>query len=147
MFAILLGSVIALGTGLLASASFTEGGLLASRTAAQLIGWALVLSPLLALRGIRRHAAEVGAAGIAVMAGAAVLYVAYFEWGSSPTFPEANAAEIVPTPVVAMPVAATLPVIPQAPIAAKAAAVPAPAPVAGPTVSIDANVIPDSPPY
>lgn len=116
MFALLLGSSLALGAGLLASASLSEGALLASRTAAQVTGWLLLASPLLALGRLERAFAQVAAAGIAFTTGAAILYVAYFEWGTAPAFPEANAAEMAPAATagpVSMPVAVAVPPVPE----------------------------------
>jgi hypothetical protein len=119
--------------------------MLASRTAGQVIGWLLVASPLLALGRLQRRLAELSAAGIAFSAGAAILYVAYFEWGTPPSFPEANAAERVlaatPGPV-SMPVALKIreTVVPLP--------VPAPAPRAAPAVlAAEPQAIPYSPPY
>lgn len=147
VFAILLGGVLALGTGLLASTTFSEGALLGARTAAQLIGWALLLSPLVAASRLRRQAAEIGAAAVAFSTGLAVLYVAYFEWGgTTPSFPEAHAAEIVPAAAAVtalMPVAVTLPPVPEPALTMKRAAVLAPAPAS----EYRRSAIPESPPY
>jgi hypothetical protein len=141
VFAILLTSALALGTGLLASATYTDGAMLAYRTAGQLIGWLLLASPLLALGRLQRRLAEMTAAAIAFTTGAAILYVAYFEWGSTPSFPEANAAQLVP---VSMPAALAIEQI------AVPLPVPAPAPVtpaAQAVLATESHTIPESPPY
>ena len=142
MFALLLGSALALGAGLLASASLSEGALVASRTAAQVIGWLLLASPLVALGRLQRRLTELSAAGIAFSAGAAILYVAYFEWGTPPSFPEANAAEVVPS-VAAGPV--SMPVA----VAIKQIVVPLPVPpgITQPVLATESHAIPYSPPY
>lgn len=150
MLAILLGSVLTLGAGLLASAALSDGALLASRTAAQLIGWALVLAPLAAARGLERHVAQLGAAAVAVAAGTSILYVAYFEWGHVAVLPEAQATVIAPeslaaaqpAPVEHMPAP---PAPPAEPVAPQPVAAPAPAPAT--VLYRQADPIPDSPPY
>jgi hypothetical protein len=118
VFAILLASALALGTGLLASASFTDGALLASRTAAQITGWLLLASPVLAFARLQRRFAELTAAGIAFTTGAAILYVAYFEWSSESPVPRAGPVDIAPA----------------------FAGLPAPAPVAAKAQSADFDV-------
>ena len=91
----LLGGSLVLGTGLLAAASFSDGALVAFRTAAQLIGWLFVCAILLGSyarasrgegwRGLRRAGfGEISAATITFLSGIAVLYVSYFEWGEIP---------------------------------------------------------------
>ena len=91
----LLGGSLVLGTGLLAAASFSDGALVAFRTAAQLIGWLFVCAILLGSyarasrgegwRGLRRAGfGEISAATITFLSGVVVLYVSYFEWGEIP---------------------------------------------------------------
>jgi threonine/homoserine efflux transporter RhtA len=151
MFALLLGSALALGAGLLASASLSEGALVASRTAAQVIGWLLLASPLLALGRLQRRLTELSAAGIAFSAGAAILYVAYFEWGKTPSFPEANAAEVVPSVAagpVSMPVAVAIRGrSPDSQMLREPAESGLRPRIAPPVVATESHAIPYSPPY
>lgn len=103
MVLILLGGSLVLGTGLLAAASFSDGALVAFRTAAQVIGWLFVCAILLGsyarasrgegLRGLRRAGfGEISAATVTFLSGIAVLYVSYFEWGEMPRTPIGHAA-------------------------------------------------------
>jgi hypothetical protein len=81
MFLIFLGGSLVLGAGLLATASYSEGMLLAIRTAAQSIGWLLLLATAVGLSGLRRGAfGQLGAATVALFGGLTVLYVSYFQW-------------------------------------------------------------------
>jgi hypothetical protein len=91
----LLGGSLVLGTGLLAAAAFSDGALVAFRTASQLIGWLFVCAILLGSyarasrgegwRGLRRAGfGEISAATITFLSGVVVLYVSYFEWGEIP---------------------------------------------------------------
>jgi len=98
MFLTALAVSLALGAGLLAAASYSEGTLIALRTAAQGIGWLLVLAAVVGLTGRRRAGfGKLGAATVAFLSGLAVLYVAYFEWGQVPDAPIRHAAaEILP---------------------------------------------------
>jgi hypothetical protein len=83
MFLIFLGGSLVLGAGLLATASYSEGMLLAIRTAAQSIGWLLLLATAVGLSGLRRGAlGQLSAATVALLGGLAVLYVSYFQWGA-----------------------------------------------------------------
>jgi len=99
----LLGGSLVLGTGLLAAASFSDGALVAFRTAAQGIGWLFVCAILLGSyarasrgegrRGLRRAGfGEISAATVTFLSGMAVLYVSYFEWGEMPRAPISHAA-------------------------------------------------------
>jgi hypothetical protein len=81
MFLTALAASLALGTGLLAAASYSEGTLIALRTAAQIIGWLFILATVVGLTGLRRASfGRLGAATVAFFSGLAVLYVAYFQW-------------------------------------------------------------------
>ena len=53
MFLTLLGGTLLLGASLLAAANYTEGALLAVRSAAQVIGWLLAGAALVGLLGMR----------------------------------------------------------------------------------------------
>jgi hypothetical protein len=102
MFLIFLGVALALGAGLLATASYSEGVLLAIRTAAQCIGWLFLLATAVGVAHLRRGAfGELGAAMVSFVAGVVVLYMAYFQWGTMPDAPmppirNAAAAELLP---------------------------------------------------
>lgn len=83
MFLLVLGGSLIFGAGLLAAASYSEGMLLAIRTAAQSIGWLLLLATVVGLSGLRRRAfGQLGAATVTLLGGLAVLYVSYFQWGT-----------------------------------------------------------------
>jgi hypothetical protein len=97
MLLILLGASLTFGAGLLATAIYTEGALLALRTASEFIGWLLVLATLAGLMSLRRASfGAVCAASVTVCSGLAVLYMSYFfEWNErpSPVIRHAAAAE------------------------------------------------------
>jgi hypothetical protein len=80
MFLTLLGGTLLLGAGLLAAANYTEGALVAVRSAAQLIGWLLAGAALVGLLGMRPSWQKLGAASVALFSGATLLYVSYFQW-------------------------------------------------------------------
>jgi len=54
MFLILLGGSLTFGAALLATVIFTDGALVALRTAAEIIGWLLLLATVAGLVGMRR---------------------------------------------------------------------------------------------
>jgi hypothetical protein len=91
MFLIFLGGSLALGAGLLATASFSEGMLVAIRTVAEIVGWLFLLATAIGVANLRRGAfGELGAAMVTFTAGLVVLYMAYFPWGTIPgTVPDA----------------------------------------------------------
>jgi hypothetical protein len=86
MFLILLGASLTFGAGLLATAIYTEGALLALRTASEFIGWLLVLATLAGLLSMRRASfGPICAASVTLCSGLAVLYMSYFfEWNERP---------------------------------------------------------------
>lgn len=103
MFVILLGGTLVFSTGLLAAASYSEGALVAVRTAAQVVGWLFVCAVLLAqaLRASRASPGELGAAVVTLFSGVALLYLSYFQWGEIPAAAPADyaaAAEPLPLP-------------------------------------------------
>ena len=114
MFLTLLGGTLLLGAGLLAAANYTEGALLAARTAAQVIGWLLAGAALLGLQ--RTSWQKLCAATVALSSGAALLYVSYFQWSEIPAAVRAPLAAAVAsewstykfTPVLATEVVGTL---------------------------------------
>lgn len=113
MFLTLLGGTLMLGAGLLAAANYTEGALVAARTAAQVIGWLLAGAALLGLQQASWQ--KVGAASVAFVSGAALLYVSYFQWSEIPAvrmpLPATVASDWVTykfTPVLATEVVGTL---------------------------------------
>jgi hypothetical protein len=97
MFLILLSASLTFGAGLLATAIYTEGALLALRTASEFIGWSFVLATLTGLMGLRRVSlGPICAASVTLCSGLAVLYISYFlEWNErpSPAIRHAAAAE------------------------------------------------------
>lgn len=98
MFLTVLGGSLALGAGLLAAAGYSEGTLVAARTAALTIGWLFLLAALVGVQGARRgRLAELVTTALVFLSGAGVLYLSYFHWGE---LPEARvrlaAAEVVP---------------------------------------------------
>lgn len=82
MFLILLGGSLTFGAALLATVIYTEGALLALRTAAQIIGWSFVIAAMAGAVGMRRASlGPICAASVALCSGVAVLYMSYFfEW-------------------------------------------------------------------
>ena len=122
MFLTLLGGTLLLGAGLLAAANYTEGALVAARTAAQVIGWLLAGAAVLGLQ--RTSWQKLGAATVALSSGAALLYVSYFQWSEIPAVRLPLAATVASdwatykfTPVLATEVVGTLakPHIPPSP--------------------------------
>lgn len=86
MFLILLGGSLTFGAALLATVIYTEGALLALRTAAQVIGWLFLFATLAGFVGLRRASfGRISAATITLCSGVAVLYMSYFfEWNELP---------------------------------------------------------------
>jgi len=86
MFLTLLGASLTFGAGLFATAIYTEGALLALRTAAEFIGWLFVLATLAGLLSLRRASfGPICAASVTLCSGLAVLYMSYFfEWKERP---------------------------------------------------------------
>ena len=82
MFLSLLGATLAFGAAVLAAAVYSEGALVALRTAAQSIGWFLAVAALAGLTGLRRaHFGQLGAASVALCSAAGLLYMSYFlDW-------------------------------------------------------------------
>src|SRR5262245_917886 len=93
MFLLLLGGTLVLGWGLVATASFTDGALIASRSAALAIGWLLACASFVGLRTLRQASwEERGAAAVTLVCSVALLYLSYFQWGSTPPAPVPVAA-------------------------------------------------------
>jgi hypothetical protein len=86
MFLILLGGSLTFGAALLATVIYTEGALLALRTAAQVIGWLFVFATFAGFVGLRRASfGRLSAATVTLCSGVAVLYMSYFfEWNELP---------------------------------------------------------------
>lgn len=86
MFLILLGGSLTFGAALLATVIYTDGALLALRTAAQVIGWLFVFATFAGLAGLRRaNFGRISAATVTLCSGVAVLYMSYFfEWNELP---------------------------------------------------------------
>jgi hypothetical protein len=106
MFLFLLGGSLTLGAFLLAAASYTDGALVALRTAAEVIGWLFVAATVAGIAGLRN--ASIGrmcAAGVTLCAGLAALSMSYFlEWSELPRASVRHAAADT-SPVRAVPVA------------------------------------------
>ena len=89
MFLILLGGSLTFGAALLATVIYTDGALVALRTAAEIIGWLLLLATVAGLIGMRRASpGPLCAASITFCSGLAALYMSYFfEWHEVPRAP------------------------------------------------------------
>lgn len=111
MFLLVLGGSLALGAGLLAAASLSDGTLVTISTAAQSIGWLFVLATVVGVAGLRRgDFGQLGAAAVTFLSGLSVLYVSYFEWGEVPDAPiRTAAAEVLPLPALAASVQTAMP--------------------------------------
>ena len=99
MFLSLLGATLAFGAAVLAAAVYSEGALVALRSAAQFIGWFLAVAALSGLAGLRRaHFGQLGAASVALCSAAGLLYMSYFlDWSEvRPTAISLAAAETLP---------------------------------------------------
>lgn len=105
MFLILLGGSLTFGAALLATVIYTQGALLALRTAAQVIGWLFVLATFAGFVGLRRASfGRISAATVTLCSGVAVLYMSYFlEWNELPRAAIRHAAaetfDVRPVPV------------------------------------------------
>ena len=141
MFLLVLGGSLIFGAGLLAAASFSEGMLLAIRTAAQSIGWLLLLATAVGLSGLRRGAfGQLSAATVALLGGLTVLYVSYFQWETvQGTMQVAMQASVPDAPVPSIRNAAAADPLPEyepvykATLASLETFAPAPAPSPSPT--------------
>ncbi len=141
MFLLVLGGSLIFGAGLLAAASFSEGMLLAIRTAAQSIGWLLLLATAVGLSGLRRGAfGQLSAATVALLGGLTVLYVSYFQWETvQGTMQEAMQASAPHAPVPSIRNAAAADPLPEyepvykATLASLETFAPAPAPSPSPS--------------
>jgi hypothetical protein len=96
MFLTMLAGSLVVGATLFAAATFSEGALVASRTAAQVIGWLFVLATLAGAVALRRHPSlgKLTAAGVTLASGALLLYVAHFEWSELHAGQYVHAAEL-----------------------------------------------------
>jgi hypothetical protein len=104
---LVLAAPLVMGATLLGAVSYSDGTLIAARSAAQAIGWLLVVSTLAALwlRALQRHRirelrhtsfAEVTACATAFFCGVSILYVSYFEWSEFRSAPIRTAAARAP---------------------------------------------------
>lgn len=81
MFLFMLGGSLVLGFGLFAAASYSEGTLLAARTAAEVIGWLLVLAASAGALVLREgNFGKITAASVSLCCGVLLVYLAHFEW-------------------------------------------------------------------
>jgi hypothetical protein len=94
MFLIFLGGSLTFGAALLATVIYTDGALVALRTAAEIIGWLLLLATVAGLVGMRRASpGPLCAASVTLCSGLAALYMSYFfEWYEVPRAPIRQAA-------------------------------------------------------
>jgi len=103
MFLVMLSACLTFGVAVFGAAIYSEGTLLALRTAAAIIGWSFVLASAAGLAGLRHAGAgRVGAAAVTMGAGAVVLYMSHFlEWNEAP--PAAIVYAAAPQPIAARP--------------------------------------------
>ncbi|HEX6158351.1 MAG TPA: hypothetical protein VFZ54_20150 [Burkholderiales bacterium] len=103
MFLVMLSACLTFGVAVFGAAIYSEGTLLALRTAAAIIGWSFVLASAAGLVGLRHAGAgRIGAAAVTMCAGAVVLYMSHFlEWNEAP--PAAIAYAAAPQPLAARP--------------------------------------------
>jgi hypothetical protein len=81
MFLTMLGGALVVGAGLLVTASYSEGTLLAARTAALVMGWLFVMAALAGTVALRQPSfGKVTAAGVSLCSGLLLVYAAHFEW-------------------------------------------------------------------
>ncbi|HEX7219597.1 MAG TPA: hypothetical protein VF280_10305 [Burkholderiales bacterium] len=81
MFLFMLGGSLVLGFSLFAAASYSEGTLIAARTAAEVIGWLLMLAALAGAVALRQpNIGKVTAAGVSLCCGLLLVYIAHFQW-------------------------------------------------------------------
>jgi hypothetical protein len=93
MFLFMLGGSLALGAGLFAVATYSEGALLATRTVAQVIGWLFIVATAAGAAVLRRSdIAGITAASVTLGSGLLLLYVTHFDWSEIRTVPTAYAA-------------------------------------------------------
>jgi hypothetical protein len=116
MFLGLIGTSLAFGAAALGAAVYSEGALVALRTAAELIGWLFAIASLAGLAGVRSASAgQVGAAVVTLCASVTVLYMSYFlEWREAqPVAISLAAAETAPArPVERKPIQQTFAAVP-----------------------------------
>ena len=101
MFLVMLSACLTFGVAVFGAAIYSEGTLLALRTAAAIIGWSFVLASAAGLLGLRHAGAgRIGAAAVTMGAGAVVLYMSHFlEWNEAP--PAAISYAAAPQPIAA----------------------------------------------
>lgn len=81
MFLFMLGGSLALGAGLFAVASFSEGTLLATRTVAQVIGWLFIVATFAGAAVLRRvDFGSMTAVSVTLGSGLLLVYMAHFDW-------------------------------------------------------------------
>lgn len=93
MFLFMLGGALALGSGLFAVATYSDGAWLATRTVAQVIGWLFIVATVAGGAVLRRSDfAGITAATVTLGSGVLLLYVTHFDWSELRTMPSAYAA-------------------------------------------------------
>lgn len=121
MFLFMLGGSLVLGFSLFAAASYSAGTLIAARTAAEVIGWLLVLAAGVGAIALRQpNLGKVTAAGVSLCSGLLLVYVAHFEWSELAPRPMMQELKLVAAPSPGLAAAMGMKEIPTAlpPIAA-----------------------------
>ena len=126
MFLFMLGGSLVLGFSLFAAASYTEGTLIAARTAAEVIGWLLVLAALAGAVALRQpNLGKLTAASVSLCCGLLLVYVAHFEWSemahaAADTLPLRSELKVIEMPSPALAAAMGMKEIPVAALSARA---------------------------
>jgi len=117
MFLTVLGGTLALGAGLLAAAGYSEGTVVAARTAALAIGWLLLFATLIGAQGVRRRRlAELGTTAVVFFSGVAVLYLSYFHWSELLPELETHMKVVAVEPFAASATFVSLPTVARVPV-------------------------------
>ena len=99
MFLFMLGGSLVLGFSLFAAASYSAGTLIAARTAAEVIGWLLVLAAGVGAIALRQpNLGKVTAASISLCCGLLLVYAAHFEWSELAPLPTMRELKMVEAP-------------------------------------------------
>jgi len=130
MFLFMLGGSLVLGFSLFAAASYTEGALIAARTAAEVIGWLLMLAALAGAVALRQpNLGKLTAASVSLCCGLLLVYVAHFEWSemahaAADTLPLRSELKVIEMPSPALAAAMGMKEIPVAALSPRATETP-----------------------